>query len=126
MKTYEEFIEESKTRVPEFKDMVNAAVNYHAEGDVDKTRKYIQAATANLKLIPASELKALTNTAEKKVYDSLIKKYPVLVKDKVSGKLYDPKKEFNNLLKKPEVVSQLKRMGKEQGKGWDKNLNFEK
>lgn len=54
--------------------MVNAAVNYHAEGDVDKTRKYIQAATANLKLIPASELKALANTAEKKVYDSIVKK----------------------------------------------------
>ena len=74
MKTYKEFVSESKTHVPEFKDMVNGAINYHAEGDVGKTRKYIQSATAHLKLIPASELKALDNTAEKKVYDWLIKK----------------------------------------------------
>jgi hypothetical protein len=40
------------------------------------------------------------------------------VKDRKTGKEYDPAAEFEKLLKDPETVDQLKRMGKEQGKGW--------
>jgi len=40
------------------------------------------------------------------------------VKDRKTGKEYDPAAEFEKLLKDPETVDQMKRMGKEQGKGW--------
>jgi hypothetical protein len=43
---------------------------------------------------------------------------PKMVKDRKTGKEYNPDAEFNKLLKDPKTVSQFKRMAQEKGKGW--------
>ena len=43
-----------------------------------------------------------------------------LVKDRVTGKMYDPDKEFDKLMHKPDTVAMLKRMKNEEGRGWPK------
>jgi hypothetical protein len=43
-----------------------------------------------------------------------------LVKDRKTGEMYDPDKEFNKLINSPEYIAMLKRMKNEEGKGWPK------
>jgi hypothetical protein len=43
---------------------------------------------------------------------------PKMVKDRKTGKEYNPDAEFNKLLKDPKTVAQFKRMAQEKGKGW--------
>lgn len=42
------------------------------------------------------------------------------VKDRKTGKEYDPDVEFEKLQKDPEFIAQMKRMKNEEGKGWPK------
>ena len=42
----------------------------------------------------------------------------MLVKDRVTGKMYDPQIEFEKLLRDPEVIDQMVRMKEERGRGW--------
>jgi hypothetical protein len=50
----------------------------------------------------------------------------LMVKDRKTGKMYDPHKELKKLLHHPETVAQFKRMKDEKGRGWPVNKNFEK
>jgi len=43
-----------------------------------------------------------------------------LVKDKVTGKMYDPEEKFKELMDSPEYIAMLKRMKNEEGIGWPK------
>jgi hypothetical protein len=43
-----------------------------------------------------------------------------LVKDRVTGKMYNPDKEFKEFMNKPETLAMLKRMKNEEGIGWPK------
>jgi hypothetical protein len=43
-----------------------------------------------------------------------------LVKDRKTGEMYDPDKEFDKLMNSPEYIAMLKRMKNEEGKGWPK------
>ena len=45
------------------------------------------------------------------------------VRDRKTGKEYNPDDEFAKLQKDPEYVAQMKRMGKEEGRGWPKKTN---
>ena len=42
------------------------------------------------------------------------------VQDRKTGKMYDPDEEFKKLQNDPEYIAQMKRMGREEGKGWPK------
>ena len=48
----------------------------------------------------------------------LKRNYEMLVKDRVTGEMYDPQVEFEKLLQDPEVVDQMVRMKEERGCGW--------
>ena len=43
-----------------------------------------------------------------------------LVKDKVTGQMYDPDAKFKELINSPEYMAMLKRMKNEEGRGWPK------
>jgi hypothetical protein len=43
-----------------------------------------------------------------------------LVKDRKTGEMYDPDKEFDKLMNSKEYIAMLKRMKNEEGKGWPK------
>lgn len=43
-----------------------------------------------------------------------------LVKDRKTGEMYDPDEEFKKLQNDPEYIAQMKRMGREEGRGWPK------
>jgi hypothetical protein len=43
---------------------------------------------------------------------------PRLVRDRKTGKQYEPKAEFDKLMNSPETRAQMTRMGQEKGKGW--------
>lgn len=45
---------------------------------------------------------------------------PKMVRDRKTGKQYDPKAEFNKLMNSPDTKAQMTRMGQEKGKGWPK------
>ena len=42
------------------------------------------------------------------------------VKDRKTGQWYDPDEKFKELQKNPDYIAQMKRMGREEGKGWPK------
>ena len=48
-----------------------------------------------------------------------------LVKCRVTGRLYDPDKEFIRILNSEPVKAQLHRMKNENGRGWGKCSDFE-
>ncbi len=43
-----------------------------------------------------------------------------LVKDRKTGEMYDPDKEFDKLINSKEYIAMLKRMKNEEGRGWPK------
>jgi hypothetical protein len=43
-----------------------------------------------------------------------------LVKDRKTGEMYDPDKEFDKLMNSKEYIAMLKRMKNEEGRGWPK------
>jgi hypothetical protein len=43
-----------------------------------------------------------------------------LVKDRKTGEMYDPDKEFDKLMNSKEYLAMLKRMKNEEGRGWPK------
>ena len=60
----------------------------------------------------------------KKVVNEARKREKLMVKDRKTGKTYDPHKELNKLLHHPKTVAQFKRMKDEKGLGWPKNKDF--
>lgn len=56
----------------------------------------------------------------KKFANSTSVKESKTVKDRKTGTEYDPAEEFEKLQNDPDYVAQMKRMGREEGKGWPK------
>jgi len=55
------------------------------------------------------------------LYDQVVEEADKkLVKDRKTGEMYDPDKEFDKLINSKEYIAMLKRMKNEEGRGWPK------
>jgi hypothetical protein len=57
-------------------------------------------------------------SAEKHAGQGMTESEKKQVQDRKTGKWYDPDEAFAKLQKDPEYIAQMKRMGREQGRGW--------
>ena len=76
----------------------------------------------------ASKLRRQLNTSDDQTVEEEVDqldKNSMVIKDRKTGKEYDPEAEFEKLQNDPEYIAQMKRMGKEEGHGWPKRTNEE-
>jgi hypothetical protein len=87
-----------------------------AKDDADAKRIAKSAGAKSLIKLKADGISFKNKIAEQDVAEGEEKQ----VQDRKTGKMYDPDEEFKKLQNDPEYIDQMKRMGREEGKGWPK------
>jgi hypothetical protein len=89
---------------------------FSAKDDADAKRIAKSAGAKSLIKLKADGISFKNKIAEQDVAEGEEKQ----VQDRKTGKMYDPDEEFKKLQNDPEYIDQMKRMGREEGKGWPK------